>query len=551
MSRCRHGLLRIVVGWMVVAGASLACGAPAALAQASWTVAGQSANDNRFQPAETTIGAGNVGQLAPKWVFTTSGDISATPTVSNGVVYFPDWGGNLYAVNEQTGQELWQMPISSYDGVSGAISRVSPAIYYDPAISGNELILGDNLKGAHSTGATMFGVNASTGALLWKTQVDSSEAAIITGSPTLVGSTAVVGVSSDEQGLAQSDTYACCTFRGSVVALNAITGQILWKTYTVPANAGPCRSADPMLGCGYSGGAVWSSPAYDAQNNTIYVGTGDNYTTPTLPRLCEKITVLLKRSNKNCTRSNDYFDAMLALDASTGKVDWDTKVEGWDAFTIACASNYPGVTWCPSPESPDYDFGSGANLITTTGANGEPETLIGAGQKSGEYWAFNPTTGAVVWSSLVGPGSSLGGIMWGTAFDGQSIYAPESDFFGATWTLVGGQAISNGAWSALNPQTGALEWQTDVPAGARAYGPVSAANGVVYAGSSAPTGPNFFALSAATGAILWSYASGGSAASSPAIVDGNVFWGSGYSELSSNGFTGNDLLYDFALPSSN
>ncbi len=550
LRRRRQTVRAFQISFVAACLSALALAAPAALAQSSWTVAGADNTDNRWAQDETTISPANVSQLQPKWIFTTSGDISATPTVDDGVVYVPDWGGNLYAIDESTGQLIWSEPISAYDGVQGAISRVSPAIYFDPAIDGNELILGDNIAGAHSTGATVFGVNASNGQRLWVTQVDSHVAAIITGSPTLVGSTAIVGVSSGEEGLAESDSYACCTFRGSVVALNAVTGQIEWKTYTVPPNSGPCRTSDPETGCGYSGNAVWSTPAYDAANNTLYVGTGNNYTTPTLPRICEKITVLLKKSDKYCTRSNDYFDSVIALNASTGKLVWGTKVEGWDAFTLACSQKLPGVTWCPSPESPDYDFGAGPNLINVTGADGQPETLIGVGQKSGVYWALNPTTGAVVWDTLVGPGSSLGGIMWGTATDDQSIYVPEANVYNVPFTLVGGQRITNGAWSALNPLTGALEWQTQVPASAFAQGPVSVANGVVYAGSSAPTGNNMFALSASTGQILWSFPSGGSTVSSPSIVDGNVFWGSGYSLYSSLGFTGNDLLYDFALPSS-
>ena len=521
--------------------------ASAARADPGWAVAGQGADDNRYQPDETTINAANVAELAPKWVFTTAGDVSATPTVAGGVVYFPDWGGNLYALNEATGREIWQQSISSYDGVPGAVSRVSPAIYYDPQIGGDELILGDNLPDAHSTGAEMFGVNAATGQLLWKTTVESHPAAIITGNPTIAGSMAIVGVSSNEEDLATDDGYPCCTFRGSVVALNAITGQIVWKTYTVPPNNGPCTSSDPMKGCGYSGASVWSTPAYDAADNTVYVGTGNNYTTPSLPAACETLSILLHFSNKGCTRNTDYFEAILALNADTGAVEWATKVSGWDAFTAACANHLPGVTWCPTPRSPDYDFGSGPNVISVTGSDGLPETLIGVGQKSGVYWALNAQTGAIVWSRLAGPGSALGGIVWGTAYDGRSIYVPETDFSGMKWTLLGGPKINNGAWSAINPVTGTLEWQTQVPDGGLAYGPVSAANGVVYGGSSAPSGANMFAIDAATGQILWSYASGGSTASSPAIVDGNLFWGSGYGMFASAGFTGNDLFYDFSL----
>jgi polyvinyl alcohol dehydrogenase (cytochrome) len=78
-------------------------------------------------------------------------------------------------------------------------------------------------------------------------------------------------------------------------------------------------------------------------------------------------------------------------------------------------------------------------------------------------------------------------------------------------------------------------------------GPTTVANGVMYAGSMAPSGENMFAISAATGKILWQYPSGGSVNSGPAIVGGTVYWGSGYSELAALGYTGNDELYAFSL----
>ena len=103
-----------------------------------WPVSGQNLNDWRSQPAEHTISPTNVGMLAPKWVFTTGGDVSATPTVAGEAVYFPDWAGNIYAVNKNTGQQIWSAQISTYTGVSGDLVRSSPAAF------GDELIFGDN-----------------------------------------------------------------------------------------------------------------------------------------------------------------------------------------------------------------------------------------------------------------------------------------------------------------------------------------------------------------------------------------------------------------------
>ncbi len=450
----------------------------------SWPSASQSILGNRSQPLDFAINPQNVGQLAAKWVFTDHGDVSATPTVADGVVYFPDFGGYLNAVNAQTGTLVWQRQISSYDGQPGQVSRNSPLIY------GNELILGDNAASAQSGGAHLFAVSRATGQLLWSTQIDSNPAAVVTSNPVAFGNELVVGVSSQEEFDAESASYPCCSFRGAVVAVDANTGRLLWKTYTVPSNNGggdsnkPCTSDNPAAGCGYSGGAVWGTPTIDPLTGQVFVGTGNNYTAPDSAVACENATTGASppTSDANCTAPDDYFDSVVALNLWTGKIEWGHKVEGWDAWTVACSIGYaPGATWCPSPQSPDFDFGgSSPNLFIGKGANGQLQTLVGDGQKSGIYWAFDPATGNVVWNTLVGPGSSLGGIQWGSAYDGLRIYTTEADPYRIPYTFANGQSVAGGSWAALDPLTGAVDWQTAVPGGWLEEGPVSEAGGVVY-----------------------------------------------------------------------
>src|SRR5438552_6722657 len=105
-----------------------------------WQIAGQNLSNTWSQPAEHSISPSNVKGLKPKWVFTTGGDVSATPTVDGDAVYFPDWAGNLFAVKKNNGHLIWSHKISDYDGVAGAISRVSPAVDHD------QLIIGDILS---------------------------------------------------------------------------------------------------------------------------------------------------------------------------------------------------------------------------------------------------------------------------------------------------------------------------------------------------------------------------------------------------------------------
>ncbi|HEX3435396.1 MAG TPA: PQQ-binding-like beta-propeller repeat protein [Pseudacidobacterium sp.] len=482
-----------------------------------WPTSGQNIYNTRSQPSEWAIRPANVNTLTAKWVFTTGSDVSATPTVVGDAVYFPDWNGNLFAVNKHNGSLLWSHSIADYDGVAGALSRVSPAV------DGDQLIFGDilSLSQTHA-GANVISVDRHTGALRWITQVDSHPAAIITGSPVVFNGVVYIGISSREEALALNASYPCCSFRGSVVALDAWTGKLLWKTYDMPDNGGQINQ--------YSGGAIWQPPAIDPRRGLLYVGTGNNYTVPADVEACQNAT-----PTANCTAPNDYFDAALALDLRTGKIRWAKKLQSFDTWTVACLRPSSTNPNCPVPDSPDYDLsGSGPNVVGG---------IVGFSQKSGIYWALNPENGNIVWSTPVGPGGSGGGIQWGTATDDKRIYVAIGNTDHHLYTLVpSGQQITWGAWSALDVATGKILWQTaDPTAAATDAGAVSVANGVMYAGSS--TG-KMYALDARTGKILWNFASGGTVIDGPSIVDGAVYWGSGYRR----GGTGNNKVYAFTLP---
>jgi polyvinyl alcohol dehydrogenase (cytochrome) len=539
-ARARRGAIRltaVLASAFVLAaagGPAQASGTPAAPARAngvaspsaasaqSWQVAGQNIANTRDQAAETVISPSNVSQLAPAWTVTTAGDVTATPTMVANVLYFPDMGGKLWAVSS-SGQVVWSHPVASYTGITGDVSRDSPAI------DGSELILGDGWDANKlNAGAHVFAVNRVTGQLLWSVKVDNNPASIVTGSPTVFNGIAYVGISSYEEGLASQP--GCCTFRGAVVALNASTGRVLWKAYTVPSNNHGRDSNRPGY---YSGGAVWgSAPAVDPATGLLYVATGNNYTVPA--------GVCHKPHQSNCTAPipSDRIDSILALKLSTGAVAWGYRTEEADVSTGAC----------PTICGPDYDFGSSPNLITTTNPNtGATEQLVGVGQKSGYYWALNASTGKLMWRTRIGPGGAGGGILWGSATDGTRIYSAEADTGKIPYKLKGtgpfaGQTITSGSWTALDPATGAILWQTPDPQSVPDSGFVSVANGVAYAGSNAATGANMYGLDASTGTILWSFASGGEVRSGAAIVGAKVYWGSGYRGGDNN------KLYAFKLP---
>jgi len=482
-----------------------------------WRIAGQNLNNTWSQPAEHTISPANVIGLTPKWVFTTGGDVSATPTVDGDAVYFPDWGGNLFAVKKNSGELIWSHKISEYDGVMGAVSRVSPAV------DRNQVIIGDlqSPKLVHN-GANVISVDRETGTLRWITQVESHPAAIITGSPVVFNGVVYIGVSSTEETLALDPTYPCCSFRGSVVALNEKTGAILWKTFDMPDNGGQTG--------GYSGGAIWQPPVIDPKRGTLFIGTGNNYTAPPDVEACQNATPLA-----NCAAADDFFDTAFALDLKTGQIKWARRLQGFDTWTLACITPTGPKANCPVPTSPDFDLGgSGPNLLGN---------IVGFGQKSGIFWALNPDNGNIVWATPVGPGASLGGIEWGTATDGQRIYVAIANSDHLPYTLVpSGQKITWGAWSALDVATGKILWQSADPiAGSIDRGSVSVANGVMYAGSNSG---QMYALDATNGNILWNFASGGTVIDGPSIVDGTLYWGSGYREIAG---TGNNKVFAFSL----
>ena len=182
-----------------------------------------------------------------------------------------------------------------------AISRSSPAV------NGDELILGDiEDPNADHQGADILAVDRGTGNLRWMTKVETYPAAIITGSPVVFQNRVYVGVSSNEEStLAHLSSYnACCAFRGSVVALDAETGAILWQTYDMPDNHDALDQ--------YSGGAIWQSPAIDPSRGLLYIGTGNNYTVPATVEACQQQAAASGNTTSDCTASDDYFDTALA-----------------------------------------------------------------------------------------------------------------------------------------------------------------------------------------------------------------------------------------------
>lgn len=382
--------------------------------------------------------------LGPYWSFSsTQGDFTGTPVVSGSTVVVGSSEGTVDALSATTGKLLWSRKVGA--AINGSAAVASGTVYVPVNIN--------EATGAGSP--SVAALSLADGSLLWQTTIDTQAGADVFGSPVVSGGQVYIGTSASFA----EDNLSAARDRGSVVALDATTGAIRWKTYTVPA--------------GDDGGAVWSTPAIDPATGRVYVGTGNAYHAPAAATT----------------------DAVLALDTSTGAI-----VASFQATPGDVNQNGSGL---------DADIGASPSLFTSaTGQN-----LVGAGDKAGTYWALDGGALALAWKANVGPGGPLGGILGSTAWDGTALYGPESQQT-ETWSLtpagasrwtvtdggddhLGPVAVANGVVYSTDNQGDLTARSTAdgsllarVPLGAPSWGGVSVSAGTVFAavGTGGPDG---------------------------------------------------------------
>lgn len=517
----RRTRVLIAVTVIVAASTSAIASSGSAASPPDWTMGGQAISNMRYQPNETKLSTTTVGSLHTKWIASMHGDVTATPAVVGGAVYAPDWGGYITKLNAATGGVIWSKKLDTLLGASTVhyISRTSPVV------SGNDLLIGTQ------KGGLLLKLDATNGNLIWSRTVDKygTADAIVTQSPVVHKGIAYVGVASTEENNVAFGA-PCCFFRGNVSAFKISTGQRLWTADSI---------ADDEYGVGFRGVGIWgSTPTVDPARNSLYITTGNNYSVPQSVEDCQS-----NYTGGEYTCEDNYggnhVDSVMSLDLTTGALKWTQRLEDYDAWNVACIFGDP--TACPDPDGPDFDFGQGAILIKNTKVG----DVLAAGQKSGMLWGLDPANGNVRWGYQAGPGSTLGGLEWGSASDGKRIYYAVVNLYGIPFALTnpapGSPSTANvGLWGAVDAATGQPVWQRADPNNAVDLGPVSVANGVLYASSfggqvgvpgSASGKPTMFALDAATGAQKWSYVTGSSVNAGPSIVDGSLYWGGGYANL--------------------
>jgi polyvinyl alcohol dehydrogenase (cytochrome) len=484
-----------------------------------WNGWGATPSNTRLQPAAAAgLTVESVQRLRLKWAFGFPGATTAfsEPAVSHGVIFVGSEDGTVYALDTHSGCVHW--------------SFKAQASVRTGFVLGRRLLYFGDQHGA------VYALHEGSGRLRWKAEADSHRAAMITGTPQLWEGRLFVPVASYEENFAADPHYPCCTFRGSVVAYQASSGRVLWKTYMVRGAAR--RTRRNRVGTqlwGPSGSAVWSAPTLDPRRGVLYVATGNSYSDPV----------------------SDSSDAVLAMSMATGRILWTDQLTSGDAYNAACEKFMdPTLANCPAAQGPDFDFGSSPLLVREPG--GRP--ILIAPQKSGIVYGLDPLrAGRIIWRTRIGKGGPLGGIEWGAASDGENVYVGLSDCGWKTfWRVVNGKRSSyvdldphkGGGLFALRISDGAKLWEAPPSAacdGREHCSPaqlaaVTAIPGVVFSGS---LDGHLRAYSARSGRVLWDYdtarsfstvnrvrAHGGSLNGPGAIVVGGmVFANSGYSRF--------------------
>jgi polyvinyl alcohol dehydrogenase (cytochrome) len=485
-----------------------------------WNGWGPEATNTRFQTAKQAgLTAEQVPHLELKWAFGFPDATSAwaQPSVAGGRVFVGSQNGTVYSLDAKSGCIYWTF--TAEGGVRTAI-----AIGPRSGSKGFAVYFGD-------TKANAYALDASTGEQLWIRKVDDHPLARITGSPTVYKDRLYVPVSSYEESQGASPEYECCTFRGSVSALDAKTGVVQWKTYTIDAEPKPRgKSSSGVTLWAPSGAAIWSAVTIDAKRGLVYAGTGNIYSGSAQPAS----------------------DAVVAFDTKTGKIQWTRQLTSNDVFLSGCFQGGGTNPNCPDKNGPDYDFGNAP--ILTRLPNGRDAIVIG--QKSGVGFALDPEKqGEVIWQYRAGQGGALGGIEWGSGVDADRAYFPVSDI----------TRPNPGGLHAVDLATGERVWYAPPPplkcakgrgCNAAQSAAITVIPGAVFSGS---VDGALRAYSTKDGAVIWEFdtnrefptlngipAKGASMLGpGPAVAGGMLYVNSGYGAF--GGRAGNVLLA-FGIP---
>ncbi len=484
-----------------------------------WNGWGRDATNARYHPAPGFT-VDDLPNLKLKWTFAYPTDqVTGVPTAVGNRVFVGTFAGQVFALDAQTGCTHWHFDTGS--PVKGA-TIVGPN---PKSPSGYALYFGDEK-------AFVYAVDAVTGEEIWRTQADDHPVARITGSMTMAGGRLFVPMSSLEELAALNEQYECCTFRGSITSIDSVSGEIVWKSFTIDDEPAPQGlNSKGVQTFGPAGGAIWSAPTVDMRTRRVYAGIGNSYTDLPAPMT----------------------DGVIAWDFDTGERLWHYQGLANDNWIAGCA---PGQVDCPTPMGPDMDFGTPPVLRTLP--NGE--FILIAAQKSGILHALNPDTGELLWQQQieVGKGGDKGRILYAVGANNTHVFAPASGAVGYEPS-----AGSNGGITAVDLLAGEKTWYVPAPTPVCSWGEANCGGSqtappLVIPGAvfSAAEDGHIRAYSTEDGSILWDYdtgrsfpavnadeASGATIMTGQSIANGMLFVNSG------RGFTGHpgNALMAFGL----
>jgi polyvinyl alcohol dehydrogenase (cytochrome) len=472
----------------------------------SW---GMGLKNHRYYADNVLINKNNINKLELDWVFAfpEANCARVQPTVAGNTIFTASQKGLIYALDRNTGCIKWTFQ---------ADSEVRSAI-----------VLGNNSQGMvdkiyfGDLNANAYCVDILKNKLVWKKHLDEHPVATITGSMAHYKGVLYIPLSSGEVLSAYNSKYECCTFRGSVIALDAKTGNTIWKTYTVKEPKATIKNAAGTQNFGPSGAPVWNNPTLDIKRKTLYVGTGENYTQP----------------------ATSTSDAIIALDMKTGQIKWTRQTIAQDAWNAGCVTDPKGAN-CPENNGPDFDFGASPILVEYE----KGKDIILAGQKSGIVFGLNPDSGQIIWQKQVGRGGIMGGVHWGMAADSKTLYVPINDH--SVYPNDKDKPAQSGI-HAVNISDGNIKWATlekklcfedKIECSVGYSGAITAIPGLVFGSS---LDGRIHGLDAETGQKLWEFntdrayeavnkvkAAGGTIDSTGPVVVGNqLFINSGYAKF--------------------
>ena len=400
---------------------------------------------------ETILTPAAAPNLRPLWTYKTGGVVSASATVVGGVAYVGSWDGYEYALNATTGALVWK----TFIGTTTAPGCSPPQIGVSSVAA---VVNGVAYVGGGDS--NWYALDAATGSVLWTVPTGSTASGYYNwASPLIVGNSAYIGIAS---------LGDCPLVQGQLLRIDLTTHAVVASVAFVPG--------------GQVGGGIWTTPAIDPSTNTVYVTTG------TLNQVTQTLS-----------------EAMVAVDATT--------------LAIKSSWQIPR-----SAANQDSDWGNSPILFSDS--NGRP--MVAGINKNGFLYAFDRTNLALgpIWADQV----AIGGICptCGDASVSSMAFAQGLLFVAGGNTTIGGVGYP-GAMRAIDPTTGSVVWArglADPVIPAIAYD-----NGMVFAGS----GPRLEVFDAATGNVLSSYSTGVVTYSPPSISNGTVFMG-----------TGNGTVYAFA-----